>query len=444
MFKLVVNQDAATKDHSFHPMRPAPTHSSRDLTSGISVIQRAIGDQAVQRISQNREQNADAKAFPQKPLGSGHDFSRMPVHPLSNSGSEKLTISEPGDRYEHEADRVAEQMVSGEQPSQSDQRDVSSRSTESVHDSVGNQSSGGHALNSETRHFFEPRFSHSFSNVRIHSDHAANESARSLGARAYTSDRHIFFASGEYQPSTREGRQLLAHELAHVVQQSHVPQQGRPHTLATSLSRVSSRQVQRKLNVTGDTAGFAAMANSIITVQSQVVVSSAGEVSLRSTDVQGPPTREQQELVTVLQRVIGDPTTTAIQFIHGATSTTPAHRSVLIGAYATAQIDLDDVAALGSGLGGTTTATALVHEITEQYRRQVHGEAFAPAHRAGERAEEVMSGAIRGTHTVRQINPTTVEITVPWTYPDGRVVDVVMTVANGNVTNVTRNVRRTP
>jgi hypothetical protein len=183
------------------------------------------------------------------------------------------------------------------------------------------------------------------------------------------------------------------------------------------------------------------MANSIITVQLKVEVSGTGEVSLTNSGIEGPPTREQHQFVTALQRVINDPADTRVEFIHGRTSTRPADQTVLIGAYATGQIDLDDIGALGSGLGGTTTSTGLIHEIVEQYRKQVHGEAYGVAHRAGESAEEAVSGATRGAHSVRQIDPTTVEVTVPWTYPDGRVVDVVMTVRNGNVISTTRRVR---
>ena len=71
-----------------------------------------------------------------------------------------------------------------------------------------------------TRAFMEPRLGHDFSTVRVHADGAAAASASSLSARAYTAGPRIVFASGEYAPRTAEGGRLLAHELAHVVQQS--------------------------------------------------------------------------------------------------------------------------------------------------------------------------------------------------------------------------------
>lgn len=75
------------------------------------------------------------------------------------------------------------------------------------------------ALDSKTRAFFEPRFSHDFSRVRVHSNAEAAASARAVNASAYTVGQHIAFDSGQFQPHTRAGQRLLAHELAHTVQQ---------------------------------------------------------------------------------------------------------------------------------------------------------------------------------------------------------------------------------
>jgi len=65
----------------------------------------------------------------------------------------------------------------------------------------------------------EPRFGHDFSHVRVHADEQAAESARAVNALAYTVGRDIVFGRGRYAPGSTEGRRLLAHEMAHVVQQ---------------------------------------------------------------------------------------------------------------------------------------------------------------------------------------------------------------------------------
>ncbi len=69
----------------------------------------------------------------------------------------------------------------------------------------------------------EPRFGFDFSHVRVHADDKAAESSRMLGARAYTVGHDVVFADGQYAPDTPAGKRLLAHELAHVVQQMHQP-----------------------------------------------------------------------------------------------------------------------------------------------------------------------------------------------------------------------------
>lgn len=78
----------------------------------------------------------------------------------------------------------------------------------------------GQPLDKQSRTFYEPIFGYDFSRVRIHTNHEAAQSARSVNAVAYTVGHHVVFDSGRYEPRTHIGRQLIAHELTHVVQQS--------------------------------------------------------------------------------------------------------------------------------------------------------------------------------------------------------------------------------
>lgn len=80
--------------------------------------------------------------------------------------------------------------------------------------------SPGQPLDAATRAFMEPRFGHDFSGVRVHTDSRAVQSAQAVNALAYTMGRDIVFGDGLYRPRTSEGNKLLAHELAHVVQQN--------------------------------------------------------------------------------------------------------------------------------------------------------------------------------------------------------------------------------
>lgn len=77
----------------------------------------------------------------------------------------------------------------------------------------------GQPLDDVAREFFEPRFHHDFSNVRVHTDQRATASAETFQAAAFSVGEHLFFRPQLYAPETAEGRKLLAHELAHVVQQ---------------------------------------------------------------------------------------------------------------------------------------------------------------------------------------------------------------------------------
>jgi hypothetical protein len=79
--------------------------------------------------------------------------------------------------------------------------------------------SPGQPLDLATSAFFEPRFAHDFSQVRVHTDTKAAESARAVNARAYTVGRDVVFGAGQYAPRTAAGDRLLAHELTHVAQQ---------------------------------------------------------------------------------------------------------------------------------------------------------------------------------------------------------------------------------
>ena len=81
----------------------------------------------------------------------------------------------------------------------------------------------GVSIDPATRAAMESGFGADFSTVRIHADQRAGLLNRQLQARAFTVSNDIFFAAGEYDPHSRSGQRLLAHELTHVVQQGHAP-----------------------------------------------------------------------------------------------------------------------------------------------------------------------------------------------------------------------------
>ncbi|MGL5064754.1 MAG: DUF4157 domain-containing protein [Microcoleus sp.] len=157
----------------------------------------------------------------------------------------KLKISEPGDRYEQEADRIAGEVMRMPEPSVQRQVEweeeeeeemvqrkaivnsispVSEGSNESEVPSIVHEvlRSPGQPLDPETLTFMESRFGHDFSQVRMHTDTKAAESAQVLNAKAYTLGKSVVFGSRQYVPNTQISKRLLAHELTHVVQQKSI------------------------------------------------------------------------------------------------------------------------------------------------------------------------------------------------------------------------------
>jgi hypothetical protein len=199
------------------------------VVNRVLALQRTIGNQAVQRLMKSGALQA------------------------------KLRIGQPGDIYEQEADRLAGQVMAMAQPrvqrqpvEKEEEEQVQAkplaeqgtplvqRQVEEGEEEEAVQMKGcsgpvrevapnlelrihalrsGQPLPESTRAFFEPRFGCDFRHVQVHTGGPAARLARTVNARAFTVGRNLVFGSGQYAPDTRAGRQLLAHELTHVVQQ---------------------------------------------------------------------------------------------------------------------------------------------------------------------------------------------------------------------------------
>ena len=157
----------------------------------------------------------------------GHSFSAINVVADRGSvGGEHLPdeVSTPGDPFEIEADRAAAQADAGASVGAiAKQLTPVSGKRQRATAASGESSGGGDPLDPATRKVMESRFGFDFGRVRIHTDSASSDAARVLEARAFTTGSSITFASGQYAPDRPDGRRLLAHELAHVVQQRHMP-----------------------------------------------------------------------------------------------------------------------------------------------------------------------------------------------------------------------------
>lgn len=240
------------------PLLPLTTAAKHDFQS------RPFSDPVKPALNQAEVSNAhDLQAQAEQAAQHGHNFSCMQVNAMPVAIQTKLTIGQTGDRYEQEADRIADQIVNtsaiaGEisqvqtaialptQPTNTGitpivqqmgiaglgeeeirrQPDLQPQATENTTvdphnlEQRLNQSRGsGSPLPNEVRARMEQGFGFNFNQVRIHTDNEAVQMNRELNAQAFTHKHDIYFAAGKYRTDSRTGQHLLAHELTHVVQQ---------------------------------------------------------------------------------------------------------------------------------------------------------------------------------------------------------------------------------
>ena len=178
-------------------------------------------------------------------------YQNTPAPKVQPQSLDNLSVNEPDDKYEREADHVAAQvmrMSSGDDPIQRKitpvahiQRKCAECEEESdnvvqrkpngtpntvspaFQNSLSTTKGGGSPLDGDTRQFMESRMGADFSNVRIHIGGVASQMNQDISARAFTHGSDIYFNQNQYNPETSSGKELLAHELTHVVQQRGVP-----------------------------------------------------------------------------------------------------------------------------------------------------------------------------------------------------------------------------
>jgi hypothetical protein len=211
------------------------------------IWRRATQKQTAEASHRSRAQTSTQSRAPVDPLLQLHQtIGNQAVQRLlrAHAIQAKLAISQPGDIYEQEADRVADRVMRMPQPiiqrtcsacaaggslcSECETEDEApllrkteqpADSRDSVPDDFIRNLGPGKSLDAATRAFFEPRFGCDFGGVRVHADGKAAASARSVNASAYTVGRHVILGGGQYAPGTDGGNRLLAHELTHVLQQ---------------------------------------------------------------------------------------------------------------------------------------------------------------------------------------------------------------------------------
>jgi hypothetical protein len=195
--------------------------------------QRAENDKSSAPASTQKEARGTAPGVPHF-LKSARSSASPPTVSPGTEQKESETASakaeSPGarpnlapERYEHDADRLAEQSLNqshSSADSKAAQTSVPSEISTAAPTSSSTINGAGEPLAEAERLHFERSMGADFSDVRVHHDAAAAREAENLNALAFTENRDIVFAAGQYQPETSGGRRVLAHELAHVTQQS--------------------------------------------------------------------------------------------------------------------------------------------------------------------------------------------------------------------------------
>jgi len=359
--------------------------------------------------------------------GLAHDFSRIPVHahirPVIQS---KLKIASTGDLFEQEADRAAEQVMRspGTTSGTREQKEGSGEAIPCTEQT----------LSPQEKSFFESRFGHDFSQVRIHADARSAEMAEALNAEAFTFGSDIYFSAGRRARTANAGR-LLAHELVHVVQQSHIGPTLQPKLRLTGTTDLIERVIavlngslRRFYNVSVDTSGYV----KIDPIRPAFTSSPKG------------PNAQEKALADRLWSMTTESGTTTVGVVAGGVP--------IVGSYELSQIDIADIESLGSGQPGWNSTAALLHELVEQREKQLgataaqrrYGSETTGAHGQGLAAELGMIGATLESDTGLVGATTNADgtmngsRTVVFKYPDGTRYRVEVTLSHNNITGVTR------
>jgi protein subunit release factor A len=164
-------------------------------------------------------------------------------------------------------------------------------------------------------------------------------------------------------------------------------------------------------------------------------VDSKGYVTLEAKAVTGKAkaNAKQQAMHDYLNKIITDPADITVDVESGT--------KTLVGSYATGKIDMKDIEAMSGGTGGTDTGS-LIHELVEQYHKQVnktgYGGETTGAHHEGIAAENAVNGSARGSQKVvsaTQHPDGTIDavVEIPYTFPDGKVVTTTLTIVSNNI-----------
>jgi hypothetical protein len=292
---VAIAKEADTKkefsptDNSIHRARNEPDRQLGSLRGVIDNITRNGGKPSVESIATELGSRFAAERAPAL-LALQQTHGNRYVQRVVTGIQAKLIVGQPGDKYEQEADRVAEEVMhmpelevqrgakEGEREEEElvQPKPLAERITPLVQSQVEEEEEeeilqtkevpgqtlevttdleshinairgGGQPLEDRTRGHMETAFGRGFGDVSIHTDSSADMLAKALHATAFTVGSDIFFREGEYQPDSESGRTLLGHELTHVVQQGQGGEKRLQRLLSGSVEGVHFNEARRNI-----------------------------------------------------------------------------------------------------------------------------------------------------------------------------------------------------
>ncbi|HEV8430459.1 MAG TPA: DUF4157 domain-containing protein [Pyrinomonadaceae bacterium] len=215
------------------PEDPSEREADRVADTVMRMAQPTVSRQQVQQATDQVEKDDHIVARKSKP--------HIPVAVREDDEEEETTVHRVCDECEEEM--VQPKSFGGQlQLSRKTTDATGPTTTPSVSANIHAMKGRGSPLPAATRAFFEPRFGTDFSDIRLHTDKRAADTAKSIKAKAFTVGRDIVFAAGQYAPESGETNRLLAHELTHTIQQRPGSTSGAPINLRVSHHSDSAEQ----------------------------------------------------------------------------------------------------------------------------------------------------------------------------------------------------------
>ena len=210
-------------DHVVNSPEPAMVRSVQTKAEGISTLQRAEEEEAQAKIQRQEEEEA-AQPMIQK------EEEEEAAQPKGEEEEESMQAKGEEEEAQTKIQRQEEEEAQTK-------REFTAEQSEDFERKLEVSKNSGEKLQGEVKLEMEAKIGADFSNIRVHTGPVADELSKDIGALAFAIGNHVYFKEGQFNPESKEGRHLLAHELTHTVQQGAAGKDEAPAQAAKGISR---------------------------------------------------------------------------------------------------------------------------------------------------------------------------------------------------------------